>query len=91
MSGSVSNGTNRSARTTERELRTHALPFHGFRKPQCPTESRCPRSSVNGKRYFETGPLRASFVRPDKVTVGDFPELDPFADDDDDLDEEMEM
>lgn len=41
---------------------------------------------VEGKRYFQTAPLRASFVRPDKVTVGDFPELDPFADD-----EDMEM
>lgn len=45
--------------------------------------------SVDGKRYFETGPLRASFVRPDKVTVGDFPELDPFADEEED--DEMEM
>ncbi|BGO93979.1 hypothetical protein NBRC10512_005214 [Rhodotorula toruloides] len=46
--------------------------------------------AVEGKRYFQTGPLRASFVRPDKVTVGDFPELDPFADDDEEA-EEMEM
>ncbi|BGP31913.1 hypothetical protein JCM10296v2_003692 [Rhodotorula toruloides] len=45
--------------------------------------------AVEGKRYFQTGPLRASFVRPDKVTVGDFPELDPFAEGEDD--EEMEM
>jgi tubulin-folding cofactor B len=45
-------------------------------------------ASVDGERYFKTGPLRASFVKPDKVEVGDFPELDPFADDDD---EEMEM
>lgn len=45
---------------------------------------------VEGKRYFQTGPLRASFVRPDKVTVGDFPELDPFAEELGD-DEEMEM
>ncbi|KAL8283780.1 hypothetical protein RQP46_005212 [Phenoliferia psychrophenolica] len=37
---------------------------------------------VDGKRYFQTPPLRASFVRPDKTMVGDFPELDPFADDD---------
>jgi tubulin-folding cofactor B len=44
--------------------------------------------SVEGKVYFETLPLRASFVRPDKVTVGDYPEIDPFADDED---EEMEM
>ncbi|GAA5854942.1 hypothetical protein JCM5353_008644 [Sporobolomyces roseus] len=42
--------------------------------------------SVDGKVYFETLPLRASFVRPDKVKVGDYPEIDPFADD-----EEMEM
>ncbi|GAA5893766.1 hypothetical protein JCM5296_001128 [Sporobolomyces johnsonii] len=41
---------------------------------------------VDGKRYFQTQPLRASFVRPDKVTLGDFPEIDPFAED-----EEMEM
>ncbi|GAA5851330.1 hypothetical protein JCM8547_004209 [Rhodosporidiobolus lusitaniae] len=45
--------------------------------------------SVDGKRYFQTLPLRASFVRPDKVTVGDFPEEDPFAELDED--EEMEM
>ncbi|BGP55342.1 hypothetical protein JCM8202_002158 [Rhodotorula sphaerocarpa] len=45
--------------------------------------------AVEGKRYFQTGALRGSFVRPDKVTVGDFPELDPFADEDDDDDMEM--
>ncbi|GAA5963061.1 hypothetical protein JCM3765_001755 [Sporobolomyces pararoseus] len=44
--------------------------------------------TVDGKVYFETLPLRASFVRPDKVTVGDFPEIDPFAEDEE---EEMEM
>lgn len=43
--------------------------------------------SVDGKVYFETLPMRASFVRPDKVKVGDYPEIDPFADDE----EEMEM
>ncbi|GAA5928623.1 tubulin-folding cofactor B [Sporobolomyces koalae] len=43
--------------------------------------------TVDGKVYFETLPQRASFVRPDKVRVGYFPEIDPFADDDD----EMEM
>lgn len=43
---------------------------------------------MDGERYFQTGSLRASFVKPDKVEVGDFPELDPFADEDD---EEMEM
>jgi hypothetical protein len=41
--------------------------------------------SVDGKVYFETLPLRASFVRPDKVTVGDFPEIDPFAEDEEDM------
>ncbi|GAA5977632.1 hypothetical protein JCM11641_006881 [Rhodosporidiobolus odoratus] len=46
--------------------------------------------AVDGKRYFQTPPLRASFVRPDKVTVGDFPELDPFAEEELE-DEEMEM
>lgn len=49
-------------------------------------ETDIPVRRVDGKRYFQTPPLRASFVRPDKVTVGDFPELDPFADD-----EDMEM
>ncbi|TNY20888.1 tubulin-folding cofactor B [Rhodotorula diobovata] len=49
--------------------------------------------AVDGKRYFQTAPLRASFVRPDKVKVGDYPELDPFAelDEDEADDEEMEM
>lgn len=62
-----------------------------------PRSSSCPfdsflSHSVDGKVYFETLPMRASFVRPDKVTVGDYPEIDPFAeDDDDDDDEEMEM
>ncbi|GAA6060529.1 hypothetical protein JCM10212_005610 [Sporobolomyces blumeae] len=46
--------------------------------------------TVDGKTYFETAPLRASFVRPDKVKVGDYPEINPFADDDLDADE-MEM
>ncbi|GAA5824195.1 hypothetical protein JCM11251_001562 [Rhodosporidiobolus azoricus] len=43
--------------------------------------------AVDGKRYFQTAPLRASFVRPDKVTVGDLPEEDPFAE----MDEDEEM
>ncbi|KAK9448561.1 CAP Gly-rich domain-containing protein [Limtongia smithiae] len=39
------------------------------------------------KRYFSAKPNHGSFVRPDKVDVGDFPEIDIFADDDDDDDE----
>lgn len=42
-------------------------------------------SSVEGKRYFQTMPMRATFVKPDKVTIGDFPEIDPFAEDDEDM------
>lgn len=91
MSGSASSGMNRSARTTAREsfppstLVISACPVPSVAIPSDFTHAR----SVDGKRYFETGALRASFVRPDKVTVGDFPELDPFADEDDE--EEMEM
>ncbi|WWD01458.1 hypothetical protein V866_008402 [Kwoniella sp. B9012] len=38
---------------------------------------------VEGKRYFQCSPLHATFVRPDKVTIGDFPEEDLMASDDD--------
>ncbi|KAK9478448.1 CAP Gly-rich domain-containing protein [Lipomyces japonicus] len=40
--------------------------------------------SINGVKYFEARHNHGSFVRPDKVEIGNFPELDDLFDDDDD-------
>lgn len=36
--------------------------------------------SVKGKRFFTCPPGHGGFVRPDKVTEGDFPPLNDFSD-----------
>jgi tubulin-folding cofactor B len=36
---------------------------------------------VKGTRFFECPRLQGGMVRPDKVKVGDYPERDPFEED----------
>ena len=42
--------------------------------------------TCKGKRFFECPPNFGGFLRPDKVTAGDYPELDLFDDDEDEPD-----
>lgn len=41
--------------------------------------------SIGAVRIFDGRPKHGSFVKPKQVEVGDFPELDPFASDEDEL------
>jgi tubulin-folding cofactor B len=43
--------------------------------------------TVEGEKYFSCRAKHGAFLRPNKVTVGDFPEEDLFDDLDDELDE----
>lgn len=41
--------------------------------------------TVKGKRFFECPPKYGGFLRPDKLQVGDYPELDDLFDDDEEI------
>ena len=71
---------NQLARTTDRKCP------HTFLSPLL--ISRTDRfRSVEGKKYFSCRPKHGGFIRPDKVTAGNFPEEDI----DLDLDDDEEM
>lgn len=51
-----------------------------FRTRRRPTRPRRPPLWPQGKRYWQGKPGFGAFVRPDKVTVGDYPPADDFSD-----------
>jgi tubulin-folding cofactor B len=40
---------------------------------------------VKGKRYFTCPPGHGAMLRPDKIKVGDYPERDPFEDEEEEI------
>jgi len=46
--------------------------------------------TFKGKRYFDCPPKYGGFLRPDKLAVGDYPELDDLFESDEDADDEGE-